>query len=110
MPSGTRRNFLVTFKCSQQIGANRIDTHALEQLPIFWSDGHAASTFATTSNPTATLIHWDDPGMGRHTLTVVACSLPPTNSFSVYSTHWPPLSIRIVPTIVQSGCLIETPA
>src|SRR5512133_512221 len=51
----------------------------------------------------------DDPGMGRHTLTVVACSLPPTNSFSVYSTHWSPLSIRMLPTIVQSGRLIETP-
>ena len=47
--------------------------------------------------------------MGRHTLTMVVCSLPPLNSFSMYSIHWPPLSIRMVPTIVQSGRLIETP-
>src|SRR4029077_12751228 len=46
--------------------------------------------------------------MGRHTLAMVVCSLPTLNSFSMYSIHWPPLSIRIVPTIVQAGRLIET--
>jgi hypothetical protein len=40
---------------------------------------------------------------------VVTSSLPPRYSFSVYSTHWPPLYIRMLPTIVQSGRLTETP-
>jgi hypothetical protein len=33
--------------------------------------------------------------MGRHTLTMVVSSLPLRNSFSMYSTHSPPLSIPI---------------
>ena len=48
-------------------------------------------------------------GMGRHTLTMVACSVPLRNSFSVYSPRWPSLSIWMLPTIVLSGCLTETP-
>src|SRR5262249_51839875 len=49
------------------------------------------------------------PGMRRHTLTMVTSSLPLRYTFSVYSTLWPPLSIRMLPTIVRSGRLTETP-
>jgi hypothetical protein len=47
--------------------------------------------------------------ISRHTLTMVNSSLPPRYSLSVYSALWPPLSIRMLPTIVRSGRLTETP-
>jgi hypothetical protein len=47
--------------------------------------------------------------MRRHTLTMVTSSLPLRYSLSVYSALWPPLSIRMLPTIVRSGRLTETP-